>query len=117
VHVFDGQSAWHLIAGPQVMTPIDLSRYYGSRLFAHALLGDARTIDAAAGAGGAELVAGGGADIFVFLRLQVDYVRPFVEGLPANNVRAFVGGVVPMCWGDCRSGGIKLTRSGPGPAR
>jgi hypothetical protein len=117
VQVFDGQSAWHLIAGPQVMTPIDVSRYYGSRLFAHTLLGYARTIDAAAGAGGAELVIGGGVDIFVFLRLQVDYVRPFVDGLPANNVRGFVGGVVPLCLSECRNGeGLKLARVNRGTA-
>jgi hypothetical protein len=109
--IIDGRSVWHLSAGPQVMTPIDVSRYYGSRLFAHSLIGYARTLDAAAGAGGAELVIGGGADIFVFVRLQVDYVRTFVEGLPANNGRVLIGGVVPLCWGDCRNGeGIKVTR-------
>jgi hypothetical protein len=108
VQVIDSQSVWHLIAGPQMMTPIDVSNYYGSRLFAHALVGYARTVDAA---GGAELVIGGGADVFVFLRFQLDYVRPFIDGLPANNVRAFVGGVVPLCVSDCRHGeGIRVTK-------
>lgn len=111
VQVVDGISVWHLATGPQVMTPIDVGNYYGSRLFAHALVGYARTSDLTPAAGGAELIVGGGADVFVFLRCQVDYVRPFVDGLPANNVRLFVAGVVPLCLSGCSGGeGINVAR-------
>ncbi len=46
-------------------------------------------------------VAGGGFDIF-FFRLQVDYVRTQLTGVDENYGRGFLGGMVPLCFTDCR---------------
>jgi len=35
------------------------------------------------------------------LRIQVDYVRLSLDGLKKNNTRAFIGGVLPLCFRAC----------------
>lgn len=73
----------------------------GARWIAHALVGFARTTGSTSPHTSAEVVLGGGLDIFIF-RLQGDYVRMDVPGFPKNNAR-FSGGVaIPLCLRACR---------------
>jgi hypothetical protein len=87
---------YHLAAGP---------RFYlgepGARWVAHALVGIVGTRDAAPSQTGPQLTLGGAWDIFI-LRLQYDYVRLNLAGLPKNNSRFFGGVVIPFCLRACR---------------
>jgi hypothetical protein len=95
-----GHSAYHYLAGPRVSS--GYGGEFGSRLFAHALAGWAKSGSSVTPDSGYELVLGAGFDGLVFLRLQFDYVRlPFGDG-HKNGFRGFFGGVVPLCFRACR---------------
>jgi hypothetical protein len=93
------------VGGVVVQSPYLLPQNPG-RFFAHAMVG------AAGGSLRGEdvpyrpaIVMGGGMDVLLFVRLQVDYVRSdFGAGESPHGVRAMAGGVVPLCWRDCQKG-------------
>jgi len=94
--------ASHLSAGMRASTKFAYGgNWLASRLFAHALVGYVTPRGGPeAPDGGAELVLGGGLDVFAFLRLQLDYIGSSVDDV--DSYRAFVGGVVPLCFSRCR---------------
>jgi hypothetical protein len=104
-HNTPGVPTFHVLAGP---------RFYignaGARWIAHILGGIARTSGAAPRSSG-ELVLGGGLDLFC-LRMQFDYVRLNLQGLPKNNQRAFVGLYLPLCFRSCKEGVYEVDLSG-----
>ncbi len=99
-HPVENVSIFHVLAGPRLTTGWAVAELAG-RGFAHALVGVARTSAANTSQTGGELVLGAGMDI-MFFRIQGDYVRLNVPGVPKNNQRIFVGAVVPMCFRGCR---------------
>ena len=76
---------------------------FATRSFAHALTGSVghHAWDGSSDRG-PELVFGGGVDTLGFFRMQFDYVRMNVIGLPKNNARIYFGGVLPLCVTGCR---------------
>jgi hypothetical protein len=98
--VAESGSAYHLVVGPRVSSPWAVWGDLGGRFFAHALGGLVRTRGVTPSQSSAEWVLGGGIDILLF-RLQFDYVRLNLNGVDRNNVRGFVGGVVPLCFRGC----------------
>ena len=85
------------------------SAYSGAswnRGFAHALVGSVRN-RARDGSSdqGLEVVLGGGFDTIAMLRMQFDYARMSVLGLPKNNGRIYLGGVLALCVTGCRAEG------------
>ena len=99
----------HYFGGPQFSTAY---AGQGVRGFAHVLLGAVVASSPTAPSETApELVIGGGFDAFGFLRLQLDYLRSNVhlstsQGLaPRNQIRMFLGAVVPLCLRSCRPDG------------
>jgi len=75
--------ASHLLAGVRASTKFVYGgNWLASRLFAHALAGYGNPRSGPeAPDGGAEVVLGGGLDVFAFLRLQIDYIGSGVDGL------------------------------------
>ena len=96
-----GERLYHFLAGPRVNT--DIGGEFGSRAFAHVLLGGTSARGPSA-AGGYELVIGGGFDTFAVMRLQFDYVRVRSGRDYRNGARSFFGGVIPLCFRGCRPG-------------
>ena len=93
----------HFLVGPHLATS-----YGEGRLFAHALFGHARfEASTVASRSGFELVVGSGVDLVggVF-RIEFDYVRVNLEGVPKNDGRLIVGAVIPLCFVGCRPGRI-----------
>lgn len=86
---------WQITAGPQVYIGKP-----GARWLAHASVGFATASGPTASEGGVMWVVGGGLDLFIF-RLQGDFVLLNLDGLPKHYGRAFVGGVVPLCFRSC----------------
>jgi len=93
--------ASHISAGVRANTKFAYGgNWLASRLVAHALVGYINPRSGpAAPDGRAEVVLGGGLDVFAFLRLQLDYIGSSVDGV--DSYRAFVGGVVPLCFRRC----------------
>jgi hypothetical protein len=99
----------HVAVGPRVTTGWIVGDMLPVRFFAHGLAGYAMGSGPTGTQGGTEWVAGGGVDL-AFLRIQVDYVRLKIEGVPANNTRAFVGGVISLCHRACaETDGLNLS--------
>jgi hypothetical protein len=99
----------HVAVGPRFTSEWIVGDMLPVRVFAHGLAGYAAGSGPTGTHGGMEWVAGGGFDL-AFLRVQVDYVRLTIEGVPANNTRAFVGGVLPMCLRACaETDGLNLS--------
>lgn len=73
----------HLLVGPRFTTPYvgDL----GVRGFAHVLAGVARTTGGESPQTKPEFLVGGGLDVFIFWRLQIDYLRVNLNRLPKNR--------------------------------
>lgn len=91
-----------VLAGVRVTTPFTMSGDYAVRLFAHALGGSmSSTAQAGVRDRGPSFVLGGGVDM-LFFRIQLDWVHASVAGVLSNAPRAFVGGVVPLCFSGCR---------------
>ena len=97
----------HVLAGATVTSRFCCE--YWVRPFAQVLAGTVQARPAGGGLSesGLELVAGAGFDFFAFGRFQIDYVRLNLEGPAAapmgkNNLRLWVGGVVPLCFRGCR---------------
>ena len=94
---------WQYLGGLEVATKHGLSGNAVGRGFAHALVGyiKERATDGGGSKGSPELVLGAGLDVLFFFRLQVDYARVNLPTRSKNNVRVFVGGVVPLCFKGC----------------
>jgi hypothetical protein len=92
-----------VLVGAEAMSPWAASYLAAFRGFTHVLVGYASGRPKAAGqssSSGPELLVGAGLDWGFFFRAQAEYVRwPL---LPKNDVRGFVGAVVPLCFGGCR---------------
>jgi hypothetical protein len=111
-------SRW--LVGPQVSSP-----FFGEfrvRGFAHVLVGmEWATAPVGPRTTSGEFVAGGGWDAAGVLRVEFDYVRRNIPGLPTNDGRLSIGGVVPLCLHGCRpQDGFRLEHydggSSSGPA-
>ena len=95
----DRYRQWQYLGGTEVNhSKLNL----GARYFAHALVGyiTERAPDGTS-PGSAEFVVGGGFD-YSFLRVQLDYARGALPDRSKNNLRVFLGGVVPLCFSECR---------------
>ena len=97
---YDGRQVQYA-GGVEVASPYDGE--FATRSFAHALTGSVghHAWDGSSDRG-PELVFGGGVDTLGFFRMQFDYVRMNVIGLPKNNARIYFGGVLPLCVTGCR---------------
>lgn len=100
---YGGRQAQY-VGGIEVASAYSGASWY--RGLAHALVGSVRN-RARDGSfdQGPELVLGGGFDLLVMVRMQFDYVRMSVLGLPKNNGRIYFGGVLPLCVTGCRREG------------
>ena len=99
-HTVEDVPAYQVAVGPRVTSPWYIDEL-AVRFFAHALAGVATTSGATPSQSSTEWVLGGGFDV-LFLRIQLDYVRLRLDGVPQGNTRVFVGGVVPFCLRACR---------------
>ena len=108
--VAENGSAYHVVAGPRVTSPWIVGEDGAIRFFAHALGGVAHTSGVVPSQSSAEWVVGGGLDALL-MRLQLDYVRLDLAGLPKNSFRIFVGAFVPLCLRACSESkdGINLS--------
>lgn len=99
-HTMDGVRTHHLLAGPRIAT-----RYldpWAVRFFAHALVGFGNaSVTSGSSESGAEMAAGAGFDLFGVIRMKFDYVRLAAGSKPLQSGRAFIGGVVPLCFRGC----------------
>lgn len=84
-----------IAAGPRLTSPYFKS---GFREFVHGLAGVA-TLSSPDGftQRSPTFTAGGGFDIGIFARVQIDYVRRDPPGVARNEVRATIGAVLPLC--------------------
>ena len=98
-----GERMYHYLVGPRVNT--DIGGQYGSRAFAHVLVGATSANGTPVSRGGYELVVGAGFDTFAVTRLQIDYIRSRTGGEYTNGARAFFGAVIPLCFRGCRPHG------------
>jgi hypothetical protein len=106
---FSDMRTYQVLVGPRFTTPWAIAGSSAARLFGHVLAGYVTAGGPTPTNGGAEWIVGGGVDLFLF-RVQGDYVRMNLPGLPRNNGRVFVGGVVPLCFRACReSDGFNLS--------
>jgi hypothetical protein len=99
----------HYLTGPRVTASYG-GNHYGVRLFAHALAG----VGSVSAPGlhaetGLEIAAGAGFDVWYVIRIQGEYVRAprAATGsagavLKQNQVRLFLGAVIPLCFRGCR---------------
>jgi hypothetical protein len=100
---------YQAVVGPRVTSPWMTGEDVGFRVFAHALVGAARTSGVIPAQSSTEWVLGGGIDIFL-LRLQMDYVRLNLNGLRQDNYRVSMAGFVPLCLRACHaSDGFNLS--------
>jgi hypothetical protein len=93
---FDDTRMYHVLAGPRVTTPF----YPFARAFGHVLVGGLSAHTPTTSQGSFGVAIGGGVDLFL-ARLQFDYYRIDVDGVPQNNSRFFLGGVFPFCFRGC----------------
>ena len=89
-----------IAAGPRLTSPYFKSGFRG---FVHGLTGVA-TLNSPDGSADRSptFTAGGGFDIGIFGRVQIDYVRRDLPGVDKNEVRATIGAVLPLCLRPCR---------------
>jgi hypothetical protein len=92
----DAVSVNHYLTGVRVSTPFGTE--FGQRVFAHALTG----IATASGHRSLVVGAGAGWDFAAVGRLQVEWTRQDLPGVPRDAVHGFIGGVVPLCFRACR---------------
>ena len=102
-------SVWHVVddvvslnqylTGVRVTTPFGTE--FPQRVFAHALTG----VATANGRRGLVVGAGAGWDL-AFFRIQVEWTRQDLAGVPRNAVHGFIGGVLPLCFRACRDGEV-----------
>lgn len=100
----------HAQIGPRVSSPI--GGINDVRGFAHLLVGRA-TSELLSGDTdtSAELMAGGGVDLFSVFRFQLDVVRRHLEGLPRTEGRFLFGVAIPLCLRGCTpADGFDLSR-------
>jgi len=96
-HTIEHVPTYQFVVGPRFTTP-----WSGPlRVFAHALVGYARTRGLTSSQGSVEWVTGAGFD-WAFFRVQADGVSLNLNDLKMNSFRMFVGAFIPLCSRACR---------------
>ena len=91
-----------VLGGVSVTSPFAIGNDFGVRAFAHALGGAVWSrLPSGVSDSAPAFALGGGVD-FLFVRLQGDWIKSNVTGTPGSFSRAFLGGVVPLCFAGCR---------------